>query len=106
MARYWTLEPYLPDLLTVPLFGDRKKYGQAIRNNDPEWRSWQDFYIEYYQNTQKRGVGKTVNDAGYAVLRSVDLSGKRVLEIGPGVLPHIRFWQGKPRAYTIVDVNR
>lgn len=61
--------------------------------------------MSFYNETQKQSVGKTINDAGYRILQDFSLAGKRVLEIGPGTLPHERFWNGKPAHYTLVDLN-
>lgn len=96
----------MPDWLSVPLFGDRKRFGDEIWADDPDWQEWQEFYLSFYQNTQKKGIGKLVNDSGYRILRDIDLEGKYVMEIGPGILPHMRFWQGKPKHYTVVDVKQ
>lgn len=104
--RYWTIGHRLPAALTTPLFGDRCKFGQEIRQDDPDWSAWQQFSLEFYQRTQKRGLGKMVNDAGYEILRHVDLTDRNVLEIGPGSLPHRRFWTGRPSCYAVVDVRR
>ncbi len=106
MTRYWTLGPHLPHALAAPLFGDRARFGLAVQPDDPDWVAWQDFGLQFYQATQKQGLGKVVNDAGYQILQRVDLSGKRVLELGPGILPHRRFWKGIPQSYAIVDIRQ
>lgn len=103
---YWTLGRRLPSFLANPLFGDRSRFGLEIQKADPDWQEWQGFYLEFYQNTQKKGIGKKVNDAGYEILHEVDLAAKRVLEVGPGSLPHRRFWHGKPSNYTVVDIKQ
>ncbi len=103
MNRYISLGHRLPRFLAAPLFGDRERFGSTIQEKDRDWLAWQDFYLNFYQSTQKQGAGKIVNDAGYKVLRKIDLNGKSVLEVGPGILPHARFWNGRPSEYTIVD---
>jgi len=103
MKSYWSLGSRLPHFLAGPLFGDRQQFGLEIQHDDPEWSAWQNFYMDFYQNTQKQGIGKTINDLGYQVLNLVDLNGKYVLEVGPGTLPHLRFWRGTPFHYTLVD---
>jgi len=103
--QYLTLGHRLPAFLANPLFGDRCRFGLYIKNDDPDWQEWQEFYLKFYENTQKKGIGKKVNDAGYEILRKVDLTGKKVLEVGPGKLPHRRYWNGKPSHYTIVDID-
>jgi len=101
--RYWSLGHRIPRFISVPLFGDRQCFGRAIQESDADWQDWQTFYMDFYENTQKRGAGKLVNDAGYRILRSLNLGGKYVVEIGPGVLPHMCFWNGKPAHYAIID---
>lgn len=103
---YWTLGHRLPPFLANPLFGDRRRFGLEIQKDDPDWQEWQGFYLEFYRNTQKKGVGKKVNDAGYEILRQVDLTDKLVLEVGPGILPHRRFWLGKPAHYSVADIKQ
>src|SRR6266508_164439 len=104
--RYWSLGHRLPAFFAAPLFGDRQRFGLEKQEHDPDWLEWQSFYQIFYQETQKQGLGKIVNDAGYEVLRQVDLNGKTVLEVGPGSLPHHRFWNGKPNHYEILDIKQ
>jgi SAM-dependent methyltransferase len=104
--RYWSLGHRLPALFANPLFGDRRRFGLEIQEHDHDWQEWQRFYLNFYQNTQKQGLGKFVNDAGYKVLGQVDINGKNVLEIGPGSLPHRHFWNGRPSNYVIVDIKQ
>lgn len=96
---------HLPRMISVPLFGDRAKFGLAVRGNDPCWREWQDRSQDFYDVNQKRSIGRIVNNAGYQVMNRVDLSGQQVLEIGPGNLDHISQWTGRPDSYVIVDVD-
>lgn len=103
MKHYWSFGYRLPAFLAIPLFGDRKRFGSEIRKDDPDWIAWQGFYMNFYMQTQKQGIGEIVNDAGYSILGKIDLTNKCVLEIGPGILPHSRFWKGKPAHYAIVD---
>jgi SAM-dependent methyltransferase len=96
----------LPHALSAPLFGDRRQFGLEIRDHDPDWIAWQALCWELYERTQRRGLGRMVNDAGYRILGHVDLDAKRVLEIGPGFLPHRRFWRGRPCHYTVIDIRQ
>src|SRR5438477_6820056 len=96
MMQYPTLEPQLPCALKRPLFGDRHAFGLAIRADDPCWQEWERVQEVAYFETQKKSVGNTVNDAGYHIMSGFDLAGKRVLEIGPGEIGHLRFWTGRP----------
>ena len=97
----------LPHYLSSRLFGDRRRFGLRPKEDDPCWLQWtEDAYLEFYNATQKRSVGKIVNDAGYRVLREVDLSAKAVLEIGPGSMPHLAFWRGRPARFVIADIQQ
>lgn len=93
----------LPKPLSSPLFGDRQKYGQVADVSDPDWICWEKNMHEIYFKTQKKGLGKFINDAGYKILKKVDLKGKHLVEIGPGSLPHMQFWNSNPAKFTFVD---
>ena len=103
--RYWTIGHRLPAALANPLFGDRCRFGVRISEDDPDWREWQTFYMTFYQNTQKHGFGKTVNDAGYEILRHVDLTSRNVLEIGREAF-RIAVLEWKAGRYAVADINR
>ncbi len=100
MIREW-----LPHALRVPLWGDRERWGASVRTDDPCWREWERTYLNFYAANQRTGIGTRVNDAGYRVMSLVDLSGKRVLEIGPGDIRHTAYWKGKPREYLLADIH-
>jgi len=99
------LARHLPRFLARPLFGDRKAFGPVPDERDPDWKKWESSFFDFYNSTQKDGVGKKINDSGYEILRDIDLEGKQVCEIGPGSLPHMAYWRGKPAAYTAVDIT-
>lgn len=103
--KYKSLSNKLPYRIFSPLFGNRRKYGLEIINNDPCWSQWSEKYHDFYTNTQKKGVGSIINNAGYNVLKKINLDGLNVLEIGPGGLFHINYWKGKPKHYTLVDLD-
>ena len=106
MNKYWTLGYHLPGFLAMPLFGDRELFGYVPSPDDKDWQAWQALRQSFYEDTQQQGAGKTVNVAGYKVMQKIDMTGKHVLEIGPGSLPHIRFWNGRPKKYTLVDYQQ
>lgn len=93
----------LPSPLAVPLFGDRQRWGITPPDSDPDWQSWEACMAELYERSQRQGLGRVVNDAGYRILQTIDLEGRRVLEIGPGTLGHTPWWRGKPARYILVD---
>lgn len=102
---YRVFAPFLPYFVRSRLFGDRERFGKTIDPKHPMWREWQTRSIEFYNANQRQGAGVTVNSAGHAVMRGVDIAGKSVLEIGPGALDHMQFWTGKPSHFTGVDIN-
>lgn len=103
---YFTLGHRLPRFLSAPLFGDRARFGVAVQPADPSWREWERIYLDFYYATQKRSAGKLVNDAGYRVMEQVELTGKTVLEVGPGDIQHLARWRGRPECYHIADVQQ
>lgn len=103
---YFTLGHRLPHFLTAPLFGDRKRFGLIVQPDDPCWLEYSSVIMDMYEQTQKRSVGAIVNNAGYRVMEDIDMAGKRVLEIGPGNLEHIKYWQGKPDSYVVADIRQ
>ena len=95
----------LPRFLRAPLWGDRERWGLTVNEQDPCWREWLDTYADFYLANQREGIGTRVNDAGYRVRSSIDLSGKRVLEIGAGDIRHMPHWRGQPAEYLLADVS-
>lgn len=95
----------LPNRLKTPLWGDRARWGLTPNYYDPCWQQWQSKYTEFYHANQRKGIGTWVNDAGYAVMSKIDLTGKRVLEIGAGDIRHIKYWRGMPAEYLLADVS-
>lgn len=104
--RYFTIGHCLPNFISAPLFGDRKLFGLTAQRDDPCWREWQGRYLDFYYATQKQSVDKIVNDAGYCIMFEVDISGEKVLEIGPRDIHHIDSWNGIPDRYVIADIQR
>jgi SAM-dependent methyltransferase len=104
--KHFALGHRLPEWIAKPLFGDRRRFGLTPQMDDPSWREWERVYLTFYEQNQKKSVGAVVNDAGYRVMSDIDLQGKKVLEIGPGALSHIRFWRGRPDLYVIADVQK
>ena len=100
MTQYPTIGRHLPRCLASRLFGDREQWGHQIRTDDPHWQEWSRVWINFYDATQKRGVGEFVNNAGYQVLATGDYRGTRILEIGPGHLQHLRYWWDHSPALT------
>jgi SAM-dependent methyltransferase len=104
--RYATLGHRLPRALAAPLFGDRERFGLVVQPDDPSWREWEKTYLDFYFQTQKQSIGKIVNDAAYTVMSRVDLTGKHVLEVGPGDINHIPWWRGSPARYVVADIQQ
>ena len=87
------------------LWGDRKKWGLQVSENDPCWAEWLKVYSSFYDQNQREGIGTKVNDAGYKVMQQVDLTDKKVLEIGAGDIRHSAFWKNQPSEYLLADVS-
>ncbi|GAB2912795.1 class I SAM-dependent methyltransferase [Paralcaligenes ginsengisoli] len=104
--RTWLARNLLPARISAMLWGDRDKWGLKINEQDSCWKEWQTTYLEFYAANQREGIGMKVNDAGYEVMRQVDLIGKTVLEIGPGDIRHIAFWRERPAQYILADVQQ
>jgi len=104
--KYFTFGYRMPRFFSAPLFGDRQRFGLTVKEGDACWEEWSKRYLDFYYNTQKQSVGEIVNNAGYKVLSQIDLAGKNVLEIGPGDIPHLKFWKGSPGHYTIADTKQ
>jgi ubiquinone/menaquinone biosynthesis C-methylase UbiE len=102
---YFLVSKHLPAAIFNPLFGDRARFGTHPDRDDPTWKEWLDRGVDFYNANQRQSAGKAVNLSGYKVMRRVPLSGMRVLEIGPGALDHIRFWQDRPQHFTCLDNN-
>ena len=104
--RHISIGSRLPYFISRRLFGARREFGPVPREDDPCWQEWtRTACLAFYEATQKRSVGKVVNDAGYRILQRVALEGRKVLEIGPGHISHMPFWRGRPREFTIADIN-
>jgi len=95
----------LPQWMCAPLWGNRAKFGLEVKERDPCWKEWQATYLDFYGANQREGVGTKINDAGYRVMSRIDLSGKTVLEIGPGDIRHVAFWKNRPAEYILADIQ-
>ncbi|NNM20053.1 MAG: class I SAM-dependent methyltransferase [Gammaproteobacteria bacterium] len=104
--KYFTAGYRLPQAIAAPLFGDRARFGLVVQPDDPCWQEWLETYLEFYYATQKKSVGSVVNNAGYRVMKRIDLTGKQVLEIGPGDINHIDCWRGTPEHFVIADIQQ
>ncbi len=100
MIREW-----LPQYVRARLWGDRRKWGLTILPDDPCWVEWEQSQNDFYMETQRRGVGTLVNDAGYTVMRNIQFSEKTVLEIGPGDIRHDKHWRNPPGRYILADIR-
>lgn len=97
---------FLPKSFQNLLFGNRTKHGLVPDLKDPDWLEWLKKSVEIYSKVQKSNIGLVINNFGYkAIFRKLELNGKKILEIGPGDLSHIEFWNSSPVSYTAVDIN-
>jgi ubiquinone/menaquinone biosynthesis C-methylase UbiE len=97
---------YLPKKIQSVIFGNREKFGTKIIENDTCWIEWLKFTEKFYLETQKRGIGKIINEMGYKILKNVDFNNKVLLELGPGNLPHKKFWLNEPNKFYAIDTNK
>lgn len=95
----------IPKFLSVKLWGDRENFGKIPISDDPCWIEWQEIQTRFYHNNQRKGIGSFVNDSGYSVLKSIDLSDKNLLEFGPGDMRHHKFWNTKPKKFVVADIH-
>jgi SAM-dependent methyltransferase len=96
---------WLPRAVRAPLWGDRERWGLTVREDDACWKQWQQSCMDFYVANQRGGVGMAVNRGGYRVMSQIDLSGQRVLEVGPGDICHVEFWRGRPSEYLLADIR-
>jgi SAM-dependent methyltransferase len=101
----WLVRSVLPRRWSIALWGDRDRWGPVADRNDPMWHEWEASYGDFYDASQRQGVGRWVNDAGYRVLSQIDLSGRVMLEIGPGGIRHTVNWNGLPAHVHLVDID-
>jgi ubiquinone/menaquinone biosynthesis C-methylase UbiE len=99
------IRDFLPYFIYRRLFGDRLKYQDKFLENDNDWIKWSNYYSKFYSDTQTKGIGSKVNKWGYKILNNINFKGKTVLEIGPGNLPHLSYWNGTPNKFIVIDVN-
>ena len=94
----------MPHVVSSKLYGDRKKHGYTVIPNDPDWQEWDSRMPEIFEKTQTGIVGTTVNSAGYKqALRHISLDRKMIVEIGPGAMEHVKYWDGTPAKYIMID---
>ena len=96
----------LPPDLSTRLWGDRKRWGFEIDPNDSCWQEWQEKYLAFYQANQREGVGTRINDAGYRIMSILELEGQSILEIGPGDIRHLTYWNSLPKRYILADIHQ
>lgn len=105
-AGYKTWGHRLPSVFSVPLFGDRKKYGKTPDYTDICWKEWKEIQSRFYENMGEGSrVGKLIDHAGYKVVERIDFGGKNVLEIGPGQISHLKYWKSEPENFTLLDID-
>ena len=101
----FAIRNWLPGALKVLLWGDRSRWGLQVINEDSDWKDYQKILPDLYKETQRTGLGQVINDAGYRVMSSIDLTDKQVLEIGPGDIRHLQYLKGKPSEYVLADIS-
>lgn len=101
------LYKYLPYFIFKPLFGDRERFGLKTDHSDEEFLRWQnDYYLLFYNDNQKGGIGKAVNHLGFKIIDGIVLTEKIVLELGPGSIDHLDYNKTIADEYIIADINQ
>ena len=77
---YFAFGKMLPKWLSVPLFGDRERFGRTPDVEDASWKVWRRLDVEFYDQNQRRSVGAIVNGMGYRVMRRTRLEGHGCME--------------------------
>jgi len=96
----------LPYFVKKVLFGDRKRFGIIPEDSDREWMIWQEKAVtDFYMRTQKKGLGNFVHNLSFSGLKEVDFSRKKVLEVGPGMIGHVKYIKSKPAKYVVCDIR-
>jgi SAM-dependent methyltransferase len=96
----------LPYFITKALFGDRKQFGIYPDISDGDWLIWQEkAFSDFYYNTQQRGIGNWVCNLAYPVVEKIDFKGKTILEVGPGIIRHLKHISNMPTKYCLCDIN-
>lgn len=106
MKTYRSVGNYIPYPFFKYLFGNRRVFGSRIDYSDPNWIEWENTFMEFYEKNQKQSIGEIVNNAGYDVLKRLDFSNKDLLELGPGKINHLKYWNGLPRSYAMADIKQ
>lgn len=99
------LYKHLPYFIFRRLFGDRRRFGAELDETDSDYRIWKENYLRFYTDNQKGAIGSVVNRWGFSIIRGMDFTGKRVLELGPGIIEHTCFFSTRPEAYFLVDTD-
>lgn len=95
---------YFPKKLSNVLWGNREKYGLIPDTNDNDWKIWLDKgYTDFYQSTQNHGIGNWVNNLTSNIISKLNFQNKLVLEIGPGIIRHLKYIKEKPQMYFLCD---
>jgi ubiquinone/menaquinone biosynthesis C-methylase UbiE len=101
------LRHLLPISVQSCLFGNRAKFSRTPVQDDKEWIVWKEkSIIDFYENTQKRGIGNWVCNLAYPFLAKINFKEKSIIEIGPGDIRHLKYINSKPNLYTICDVEK
>jgi len=97
----------LPYPIFKKLWGDRHQFGFTPKPDDPEWKIWRQYaFGDFYQKTQTKGIGDKVGRLSHSVLEQIDFNAKEVIEVGPGIIRHLKYLNKNISCYTICDLNQ
>ena len=103
--RYMNFGHKLPDLFSIPLFGNRKRHGLQPVVNDTCWETWCANYTEVMKENKGFTVSEVVYNSSYRHVKNMNVDGKRILEIGPGDMDYLKYLTGQPAMMELVDVD-
>lgn len=96
---------FFPRFLRNILWGNRERWGLEVDLTDVDWGKYQGVLGRFYNETQRSGIGTSINDAGYRVMSDICFVGKTVLEIGAGDIRHFKYWLNLPEKYILADIS-
>lgn len=95
---------FVPKFIYKRLWGDRMNYPPPADTTDQDWKIWKENIVRIYTETIPHQ--SIITNMGFNILCHFDFSGKKILEIGPGVIRHIPYIKGIPEKYFICDVEK
>ena len=100
------IRKFIPTYFFNILWGNRSLWGLVADEDDKCWKEWQKTLPKFYSENQREGIGTKINDAGYRIMKNIDLENKTVLEIGAGDIRHLKYMTSKPEEFIVADIDK